>query len=128
MILSKIPAVFILIALCFGADLVAAQFTVYDSSSLDASLGESCVRALAATIDCSTLVSVFQQLSYRTDLDVELADSMCTAGCAVSLKSWFDNVSVQCSGKTVSGGIPTRFGGYMWAGYNEASCWCTNRV
>jgi hypothetical protein len=122
MILSNISAAGSLFALCFGANLIAAQFTVYDSSALDASLGESCVEALAATIDCSPFVSTFQQLSYRTDLDVELTDSICTAVCQSSLQSWFNTVSVQCAGKTVSAGVPTRYGGYMWAGYNEASC------
>jgi hypothetical protein len=100
--------------------LVDAQFSIYDDSSfLDAALGESCIEALTAPIDCSPYVQTFQRLSYRGDLDVALTDSICTAGCSYSLKTWFDTVSVRCVGKTVSGGISNRFGGYMWAGYNE---------
>ncbi|KAH5372380.1 hypothetical protein HBI49_061230 [Parastagonospora nodorum] len=110
---------FALVLLFLGTSPVDAQFSVYNSSSLDNSLGDGCIQALSATIDCSPFVQTFQQLSYRTDLDVELTDSICTADCLGSLKSWFDTVGVQCSGKTVSGGRPTRFGGYMWAGYNE---------
>jgi hypothetical protein len=119
MIPLDVSASFALGVLFLGTSVVDAQFTVYDPSSLDVTLGNGCIKALGATIDCSPFVETFQRLSYRTDLDVALTDSICTAGCLTSLKTYFDTVSVQCSGKTVSGGTPTRYGGYMWQGYNE---------
>ncbi|KAF2820810.1 hypothetical protein CC86DRAFT_360066 [Ophiobolus disseminans] len=110
----------ILVGLIQGSRLVNAQFTIYDSSTLiDDSLGEDCRAALTATFDCSPVVQTFQELSYRGDLDVALTDSICTQDCLSSLKSWFDSVAVKCAGKSVSEGVPTRYGGYMWAGYNE---------
>jgi hypothetical protein len=108
-----------LTSLSSGDQLVNAHFSVHDPSSLDSSVGKSCAEALLAPVNCAPIVQTFQQLSYRTSLDVALTDSICTASCAFSLKSWFDTVSTQCAGKAVGGGIPTRFGGYMWAGFNE---------
>jgi hypothetical protein len=99
---------------------VNAQFTIYDNSTLlDDTLGEECLAALTATIECTPYVQEFQRLAYRWELDVELTDAICTQDCFSSLKSWFDSVAVKCAGKSVSDGVPTRYGGYMWAGYNE---------
>lgn len=103
-------SVIALISLHAGHQLANAQFSIYEPAYLDDELGDRCIEALTAQIDCSPFVEEFQRLSYRGDLDVELTDSICTADCSFSLKSWFD---------AVSGGIATRYGGYMWAGFNE---------
>jgi hypothetical protein len=120
MVRFSISSVVILIGSILGNQLVNAAFSIYDESSvLDVSLGDACIAALTASVDCTPYVQQFQQLSYRGDLDLALTDSICTSDCLSSLKSWFDSVSLSCVGKSVSGGIPTRYGGYMWAGYNE---------
>lgn len=112
--------VVILFGLIPGSHFVNAQFTIYDNSTLiDDTLGEQCRAALTATIECTPYVQEFQRLSYRGELDVALTDAICTQDCLSSLKSWFDSVAVKCVGKSVSEGVPTRYGGYMWAGYNE---------
>jgi hypothetical protein len=94
-------------------------FTVYDPSSLDVSLGSSCIEALSAIINCVPWVQTFTQLSYRGSLELELTDALCSTDCGSSLKTWFDSVATQCAGQTLNGAIPTKFGGFMWAGYNE---------
>jgi hypothetical protein len=110
----------VLVGLISGNQFVDATFSIYDASTLlDNTLGEDCIAALTAEIDCTPYVQTFQQLSYRGDLDVDLTNAICTSDCLSSLKSWFDTVSTKCVGKSVSGGIPTRYGGYMYQGYNE---------
>jgi hypothetical protein len=113
-----------IVAILFGffpeSHFVNAQFTIFENSALiDDTLGEQCQAALTARIECTPYVQRFQQLAYRWDLDLELTDAICTQECLTSLKSWFDSVAVNCAGKSVSEGVPTRYGGYMWAGYNE---------
>jgi hypothetical protein len=110
----------VLFGLISWSQLVDAQFFIYDDSTLlDTTLGEECRTALTAQIDCTPYAQTFQQLSYRGDLDVDLTNAICTADCLSSLKSWFESVSTKCVGKSVSGGIPTRYGGYIYQGYNE---------
>ncbi|KAH8706873.1 hypothetical protein GQ44DRAFT_753038 [Phaeosphaeriaceae sp. PMI808] len=120
MVRFGISTAVVLIGFIPGTQLVNAEFTIYDNSTLlDATLGDECRAALTASINCVPYVQTFQQLSYRGDLDVALTDSICTQDCLSSLKAWFDTVSAKCVGKSVSEGIPTRYGGYIWAGYNE---------
>lgn len=93
---------------------------LYLPESLDVTLGNSCIDALAATIDCHSYVQTFTELRYRQSLqNVTLTDAICAPGCSQSLRGWFDSVSTACAGKMVGGAIPTKYGGYMWAGWNE---------
>jgi hypothetical protein len=119
MIRSTFFPVAALISLYFGGQAVNAQFSIYTTTQLDNSLGAGCTEALTATVDCVPFVKSFTQLSYRSDLDLDLTNSICTAGCTSSLKTWFDSVSASCAGKSIRGAIPTKIGGYMWAGWNE---------
>ncbi|RYP26769.1 hypothetical protein DL767_007901 [Monosporascus sp. MG133] len=93
---------------------------LYIPERLDVALGEACIDALAANIDCHSYVQTFTELRYRQSLqNVTLTDEICAADCSRSLRSWFNSVSTSCAGKTVNNGIPTKYGGYMWAGWNE---------
>ena len=56
-------------------------FSVYDSESLDASLGTKCAEALSARFDCLPYVRSFMQLSYRGPLELELTEAICGADC-----------------------------------------------
>lgn len=97
-------------------------FTIYDPQTLNSSLGAECINALTAKFDCVPFVRKFMQLGYRKSLgDKSLTDSVCTSACATSLKSWFDGVSQKCLGMLLNpdGSDLTKFGGYMWAGFNE---------
>lgn len=107
-------------ALMAGLSLVKSEFTIHDPKSLDVSLKASCIEAISASIDCHDYVLNFMEPRYRTSIqDKTLTDSICTSDCSASLKGWFDSVTESCAGKTVRGAIPTKFGGYMWAGLNE---------
>lgn len=107
-------------SLLAGLSLVKSEFTIHDPKSLDASLGASCIEALSTRLDCHDYVLNFMEPGYRTSLqDKALTDSICTSDCSASLKGWFDSIAESCAGKTVKGAIPTKFGGYMWAGLNE---------
>lgn len=109
---------------------------LYLPESLDVTLAKSCINALTATIDCHSYVQTFTELHYRQSLqNVTLTDAICTTGCSQSLRSWFDSVSTACAGKTVGGAIPTKYGGYMWAEWNETCVkdprtkqYCTNII
>lgn len=103
-----------------GLSLVKSEFTIYDPKSLDVSLGASCIEALSARIDCHEYVLNFMEPTYRISLQNQtLTESICMSDCSASLEGWFDSVTGSCAGKTVRGAIPTKFGGYMWAGLNE---------
>lgn len=115
---TSIPAIS-LITLYLGGHFAQAEFAIYDGSTFDNSLGASCIEALATSIDCDPYVQTFSEPRYHGELDLELTDSICSAECGSSLKTWFDTVNTQCAGKTVYGAIPVKLGGYMWAGYNE---------
>ena len=109
-----------LVTLLTGLSPARGEFRIYEQESLDVSLGNDCVGALSSSIACQDYVQQFVQLKYRTSLqDDALTDSICTADCRASLESWFVSVSKSCAGKTLQGAIPTKFGGYMWAGFNE---------
>lgn len=98
----------------------ARGFSLYQANSLDVTLGPSCINALAANIDCIDYTRQFMQLRYRTSLEnITLTDQVCTGNCGSSLKSWFDTVTTQCAGKSLRDTIPTKFGGYIYAGWNE---------
>lgn len=108
------------LAFGLGATFGAHGFSLYQADSLDVGLGPSCINALVANIDCIDYTRQFMQLRYRTSLEnVTLTDQVCTGNCGASLKSWFDTVTTQCAGKSLGGAIPTKFGGYIYAGWNE---------
>ncbi|KAF2466137.1 uncharacterized protein BDR25DRAFT_237808 [Lindgomyces ingoldianus] len=95
-------------------------FVIYDSQKLDVTLGEGCINSLSANINCADYVQTFMMLSYRGSLEnVTMTDTVCTSDCSGSLKNWFDSVSKSCAGKTLNDAVPMKFGGYMWAGFNE---------
>jgi len=119
MVRTNLLSVVTLISLNLRGQTANAAFSVYDANSLDTNLSPSCIEALTTPIDCVSFVQSFQHLSYRTNLELELTNSICTDKCYSSLVSWFNTVSGNCAGKTVRGAIPTKMGGYMWSGYNE---------
>ncbi len=103
-----------------GIGVHKAEFAIYEPEWLDITLGERCINALSANINCVPYVQAFMQPGYRSSLEnVTLTDSLCTSDCSTSLKGWFDSVSNSCTNKSLNGAIPNKFGGYMWAGFNE---------
>jgi hypothetical protein len=94
-------------------------FTLYDADDLEY-LTSTCITALTGVIKCDSYLLRFQQPSIHGSLDnATLTDSVCDAACGTSLKSWFDTVSLSCSGQNITGALPTKVGGYIYQGYNE---------
>ncbi|KAF2731447.1 hypothetical protein EJ04DRAFT_579087 [Polyplosphaeria fusca] len=111
---------YIVLLVFFLNSLRPHAFSIYNGTTLDVTLGDSCANALSVNIDCAGYVQTFMMLSYRGSLEnITLTNEICTSSCSSSLKSWFDAVSQKCVGKTLNDAIPTKFGGYMWAGFNE---------
>jgi len=107
-------------AILSGISPVEGAFTLYNSTFLDVTLGEGCISALSSSIECLDYVKLFTQPTYRGSLNNDtLTDLICATGCSASLKSWFDSVAVNCEGKLLNNALPTKFGGYIWAGFNE---------
>ncbi|KAF2743764.1 carbohydrate-binding module family 50 protein [Sporormia fimetaria CBS 119925] len=99
---------------------LSAAFTIYSADELDVTLGDVCIKALSGDINCISYVQTFMMPKYHGSLeDVQTTDSVCTTDCSASLSSWFKSVSTSCAGKTLGGAVPMKFGGYMWAGFNE---------
>ncbi|KAM6523085.1 hypothetical protein FSOLCH5_003704 [Fusarium solani] len=107
-----------LLSLCLGA---SATFKIYNATTLeDANVGDACVKAMSADIACPAYIRSFMQPRYRGSLgNVTLTDEICTGTCSASLKSWFNTVVSACAGEDVGSGVPQRYGGYIWAGWNE---------
>ena len=58
--------------------------------------------------------------SYHGSLrNATLTDEVCTETCSASLRTWFDTVVDSCADEDFGDGVPQRFGGYIWAGWNE---------
>jgi hypothetical protein len=93
----------------------------YEAGEVNAFLGGECNRALVAKIDCPEFVLAFTEPRYHESLqDADLADAICTDTCSDSLRTWFDDVTTACEGRTAVGSdTPARYGGFMWAGWNE---------
>ncbi|KAF4466832.1 hypothetical protein FALBO_6306 [Fusarium albosuccineum] len=92
-----------LLGLCLSA---SANFNIYNATTLeDVNVGDACVKAMAADIACPAYIRSFMQPRYHGSLNnVALTDEICTGTCSASLKRWFNTV---------------RYGGYIWAGWNE---------
>ncbi|KAJ3510792.1 hypothetical protein NM208_g15491 [Fusarium decemcellulare] len=107
-----------LLGLCLGA---SANFNIYNATTLeDANVGDACVKAMAADIACPAYIRSFMQRRYHGSLyNVTLTDEICTGACSASLKRWFNTVVSACAGEDVANGVPQRYGGYIWAGWNE---------
>ncbi|KPM44181.1 hypothetical protein AK830_g2384 [Neonectria ditissima] len=107
----------------FGLFLGIRAFRIYEDTDLDNyDVGDACVSALSADIACHPEIHSFLQPSYRGSLEnVTLTDEICTGTCSASLRKWFNTVSNDCAGKSdeFNGNPPTRYGGYVWAGWNE---------
>ncbi|RSL82095.1 hypothetical protein CDV31_016965 [Fusarium ambrosium] len=108
----------------FGLFVEASAFRIYEAEDLVDmyDVGEACVSALSADITCNPYIRDFMQLSYRGSLEnVTLTDEICTGTCSASLRKWFDTVSKDCTDETAKSSdfIPTRYGGNIWAGWNE---------
>jgi hypothetical protein len=68
----------------------ALGFAIYQPEKLDVTLGEGCIGALAANINCADYVRSFMLLSYRGSLNnITLTDTICTSDCLQSLKGWY---------------------------------------
>ncbi|GFF63309.1 pectin lyase-like protein [Aspergillus lentulus] len=90
-----------------------------DADALEG-LPSSCRTALAEVIQCDRYVQTFLRQAYRQSLHNDtLTASVCDSTRAQSLKGWFDNVASICSGHNVSSSASTKFGGQIWAGWNE---------
>ncbi|KAM0344969.1 hypothetical protein ACHAPU_006847 [Fusarium lateritium] len=110
-----------MIPLVLALNIGAKAFKVYDATLLSSdNLGEECVEALGAEIACHIEVRTFMQRAYRGPLrSTSLTDKVCTSECSASLRSWFNSVANVCDAKNFDGGVPMKFGGFMWAGWNE---------
>ncbi|KAK2846374.1 hypothetical protein FQN49_005788 [Arthroderma sp. PD_2] len=94
-------------------------FQLYDGKPPEG-LTTTCMNAVAQRIICHPHLLQWQSPSYHGPPDLkELTDYVCDKGCGESLKSWFDTVSLACSGQNITGAIPTILGGYIYQGYNE---------
>ncbi|RKK95856.1 hypothetical protein BFJ68_g14592 [Fusarium oxysporum] len=101
----------------------AGAFRIYEAEDLEAyDVSAACVSALSADITCNPYIRSFMQPSYRGSLDnVTFTDQICVGTCSGSLRRWFDTVSKDCEGETLgsSNAVPMRYGGNIWAGWNE---------
>ncbi|KAF4973425.1 hypothetical protein FSARC_250 [Fusarium sarcochroum] len=110
----------------FGLFLHVGAFNVYDAEYLNSKykIGEACVQALSADIACHQRVSSFLHPNLRGPLeDVALTDAVCSNTCSQSLRDWFETAAKDCKGEKfgVTNGdiLPSQYGGYLWAGWNE---------
>ncbi|KAF7173027.1 hypothetical protein CNMCM5623_005136 [Aspergillus felis] len=95
-------------------------FTIYEPDDLPSGFSDECVAALTATVDCVDYVFSFYAPAYRGALgDDSLTEAVCDQGCGDSLAAWFNNVQKNCPGYKLFNGPVDRFGGNMWAGWNE---------
>ncbi|KAF4499732.1 hypothetical protein FAGAP_4079 [Fusarium agapanthi] len=110
------------LALSLGLCLRAvAAFKIYNASDLeDRNVGDACVKAMSADIACHEHIHSFMQPRYRGSLhNVTLTDQICTGTCSASLRSWFNTVVDACADEDYGCGVPQRYGGYIWSGWNE---------
>ena len=107
-----------LLSLCFTA---SATFNIYNATNLEnKNVGDACVKALSADIACPAHLRSFMAPSYHGSLgNVSLTDEICTGTCSASLKNWFNTVITACADEEFGDGFPQRYGGYIWAGWNE---------
>ncbi|KAH8698403.1 pectate lyase superfamily protein-domain-containing protein [Talaromyces proteolyticus] len=95
-------------------------FTIYSPDDLPSTFSAECITALSATIDCDLYVFDFYETAYHGSLGNEtLTDSVCDKGCGESLGNWVHDVQRNCAGYTLFSNPADRFGGNMWAGWNE---------
>jgi hypothetical protein len=96
-------------------------FSLYTADSvLDLDLSTSCQTALTQVVKCDYSVATFQETKYHGSLDNKtLTESVCDPTCGDSLKTWFNSVSLSCSGSNITGAVPTIIGGRVWAAWNE---------
>ncbi|RBR26167.1 uncharacterized protein FIESC28_01058 [Fusarium coffeatum] len=109
----------VVLGLCFSA----GAFRIYEAENLEShGFPESCVSALSADITCDPYIRSFMQPRYRGSLrNVTLTDQICVGTCSGSLRKWVDTVSKECAGESFgsANNAPTRYGGNIWAGWNE---------
>jgi hypothetical protein len=107
-----------LLSLCLGS---SAAFSIVDAEDLERkNVGDACVKAMSADIDCPAYIRSFKQSSYRASLgNKTLTDEICTTPCSALLKAWFDTVVSACATEKLGDGVPQFYGGYIWAGWNE---------
>ncbi|KAF4998534.1 hypothetical protein FDECE_11752 [Fusarium decemcellulare] len=107
----------------FGLFFGAGAFQIYHVEDVDHyNVGAACVNALSTDITCHSYIRSFMQPRYRYSLrNVSLTDEICTDSCSASLRKWFNTVSKECGDKDFgsSDAVPTRYGGNIWAGWNE---------
>jgi hypothetical protein len=75
-------------------------FRIYplDSAALE-NLPTACKVSLTQTIECDDLIRDFWTSSYHAGYgNTIVTDSVCDAGCGVSLKQWFNRVLQFCDG------------------------------
>lgn len=96
-------------------------WTIEELDGIDSpTLPDICRSALTEMIRCDNRTEDFQDARVRTWLgNNEDTDSVCDVMCDQSLKSWFDNVAVACSGYRLMDALPTLRGGRIWAGVNQ---------
>ncbi|RBR26163.1 uncharacterized protein FIESC28_01054 [Fusarium coffeatum] len=84
----------------------SAAFSLYYAEDLERkNVGDACVKAMSADIDCPVYIRSFKQGGYYASLgNVTLTDEIFASACANEKK--VDDV-------------PQFYGGYIWAGWNE---------
>jgi len=98
------------------------SFQVYEAGDWLSSwkFPDKCNTALTALIDCDDFISDWTAPAWRGALEnATLTDSICDAGCGVSLASYFNGVVSSCAGYNMSDFPLTIPGGYIWDGYNQ---------
>ncbi|KAF5692427.1 hypothetical protein FDENT_2949 [Fusarium denticulatum] len=100
---------------------VSAAFRIYNATDLESkSVGDACVKALSADIACPTYIRNFMAPRVHGSLgNLTLTNEICTGTCSASLRSWFNTVVSACADEDYGDGVPQRYGGYIWAGWNE---------
>lgn len=69
------------------------------TSSMLSNMTSTCKTALTQTIKCDSILRGWQRATYHGLLDTRLeTDSVCDKGCGLSLKNWYDTVSIACAG------------------------------
>ncbi|KAK1145845.1 hypothetical protein N8T08_003791 [Aspergillus melleus] len=97
-------------------------FQIYDLDNLNNvdGLTSTCKTALSQAIRCSPFLETFRfpNIGKYIENSTE-ADMVCAPSCGASLKSWFDNVSSSCTNQSLGFSDPSRYGGYIYAAYNQ---------
>ncbi|KAL3421768.1 hypothetical protein PVAG01_05924 [Phlyctema vagabunda] len=96
-------------------------FSLYTEASVsNLGLSASCQTALTQVVKCEDYVARLEETKYRGALGNEtLTNLVCDASCGQSLATWFNSVTLSCSGASITEAVPNIIGGRVWAVWNE---------